>query len=603
MMLQNVFDLGGDFLQNRVMRILCLALPLFGYGLSYDVEFLGLNDKAAFKALQDASQLVHLQNRPPPSINGLRYRIASDIPELIEVLHAYAYYEAAITSEIQSKEDGYHVVVYIDPGPQYLLSSYEVFKEPTCKETLVLPECALEAPDLGLTLGKPALSVDIVNAELELLTQLSRCAHPLASVEHRKVEVDMEEKAVHAAACIQEGPAAKFGPTLIYGLKGVKPDFIEGRIAWKEGDPYDADRLEETQQRLLKTDLFSSVLISHGDELDERGELALKMRLSEVKHRQLSLGAFYATEDGFGGSLRWIHRNLRGMGEILSIDVDASKRWIAGLIVYKKPDFFRYNQTYRALAQLMRENIRPTYLAFTYRFANYIDRKIEEKGTMSMGLKIEHITVTKSANNNTYLLLGLPLSGKYDATDNELDPSRGFTVTYQFTPYQSMDYGHQHFVKQRLTGTCYLPIMEKRNLVLALRVQLGSIAGARQSYVPLSKLFLGGSLDELRGYRYKTVSPLNSSHQPLGGRSAIYATAEGRIRLTKTIGLVPFADFGTVSFSEVPEWNTKWYKSVGVGLRYFAYFGPLRFDIGFPLNKRSAIDPNFTIYAAVGQAF
>ena len=46
----------------------------------------------------------------------------------------------------------------------------------------------------------------------------------------------------------------------------------------------------------------------------------------------------------------------------------------------------------------------------------------------------------------------------------------------------------------------------------------------------------------------------------------------------------------------------QWFKSVGGGFRYFTFFGPLRFDVGFPLNKRK-IDPNFQIYASVGQAF
>ena len=91
--------------------------------------------------------------------------------------------------------------------------------------------------------------------------------------------------------------------------------------------------------------------------------------------------------------------------------------------------------------------------------------------------------------------------------------------------------------------------------------------------------------------------------KPLGGRSAVFASAEIRFKIKEKIGIVPFADFGTVTFSETPQFNAKWYKSIGLGLRYFAFFGPLRFDIGFPLDKRKKIDSNFQIYASVGQAF
>ena len=145
--------------------------------------------------------------------------------------------------------------------------------------------------------------------------------------------------------------------------------------------------------------------------------------------------------------------------------------------------------------------------------------------------------------------------------------------------------------------------MWTKRFIFAGRLQFGSIAGARRENVPLPLLFLGGSEDDLRGYRYLTVSPLDKHRKPFGGRSAIYFTAETRFRVTETIGIVPFADFGTVTFSELPDFHAKWFKSVGVGLRYFTFFGPLRADIGFPLDRREGVDPAFRIYASIGQTF
>jgi len=58
-----------------------------------------------------------------------------------------------------------------------------------------------------------------------------------------------------------------------------------------------------------------------------------------------------------------------------------------------------------------------------------------------------------------------------------------------------------------------------------------------------------------------------------------------------------------VAFEQVPQFNQKWFKAVGVGVRYFAYFGPLRLDIGFPLDRRKHIDPAFHFYASAGQTF
>lgn len=581
--------------------LFALLAPALLAAVPYELNFVGLKDEQTLKAIFDVSDLVVLQDRPPKSINGLHYRIASDIPALLKVLRAYGYYDATVTSDVRNENDVIQVYILIHPGPQYSIASYRVFHG-DCTETATLPLCEPFTPDrLGLKLGMPALSVNIVNAELNLLTELARCGYPLASVEKRRVEVDMADKTVHAASCINEGPLSKFGPLSIYGLKTVEPRYVLRRLAWKEGETYNPDDLEATQKRLINSDLFSSVLISHDEQLDAAGELPMRMRLTEAKHRQFSIGGYYATVDGPGVVFAWTHRNLRGMGEIISLDGDFSKRYIAGKITYKKPDFLTQDQTYRALAQIEREAIH-AYTSFTYAFANYIDKKFDNRNNISIGLDGAHYVVSNSASNGSYLLAGLPFFVRYNTSDDLLNPTRGYTIVYQATPFQSLWASNQHFYKQRLTTTFYIPMGTKR-AIFAARLQFGSIAGTRQRNVPLPILFLGGSEDDLRGYRYKTVSPLNEHRKPFGGRSAIFLTAETRFRLTETIGVVPFADFGTVTFEQWPQFDAKWFKSVGVGLRYFTFFGPLRLDIGFPLDRRHGVDPAFRIYASIGQTF
>ncbi|OGN65857.1 MAG: hypothetical protein A2888_03385 [Chlamydiae bacterium RIFCSPLOWO2_01_FULL_28_7] len=114
---------------------------------------------------------------------------------------------------------------------------------------------------------------------------------------------------------------------------------------------------------------------------------------------------------------------------------------------------------------------------------------------------------------------------------------------------------------------------------------------------------MGGSDDDLRGYKYRTVSPLNNNNQPLGGRSCVYFSFEPRVRVTRTLGFVPFMDIGNVSNNKIPDFHEKWLKSFGIGFRYFSFFGPLRLDIAFPLNKRKNIDEDYRIYANIGQTF
>ncbi|MDP3524220.1 MAG: BamA/TamA family outer membrane protein, partial [Hoeflea sp.] len=88
---------------------------------------------------------------------------------------------------------------------------------------------------------------------------------------------------------------------------------------------------------------------------------------------------------------------------------------------------------------------------------------------------------------------------------------------------------------------------------------------------------------------------------PTGGRSVLEASAELRIGLTETIGIVPFIDAGLVSASEDFS-NAEFKAGAGIGLRYRTPFGPLRIDVAVPLNKGPR-DPDYGIYAGIGQAF
>jgi len=344
------------------------------------------------------------------------------------------------------------------------------------------------------------------------------------------------------------------------------------------------------------------VLVSHAEELDEEGELPMKVRLSEAKHRSVGIGFFYATVDGPGGTFTWSNKNLRGVGEQFSLKIDGSQHFVGGSATYRKPDFLRFEQALSFVGEVSREDIHP-YLAFTYAEANFLERRIDKKQMFTVGLKGEYITVHQSANNGIFFLLGLPLTYRYDDSNSPMDPTKGMLFSYAATPFQSLRDADVHFVKQRLVLNFYIPMMESKRVTLALHTEFGSVAGANQDDIPLPELFLGGSLYDLRGYTYKTVSPLNKRGQPLGGRGAIYATAELRLRVTESIGIVPFFDCGTVTQKPYPQVNAKWFKSVGAGVRYYTFFGPLRLDVGFPLNPRKSLDTWGKVYASIGQCF
>ena len=76
---------------------------------------------------------------------------------------------------------------------------------------------------------------------------------------------------------------------------------------------------------------------------------------------------------------------------------------------------------------------------------------------------------------------------------------------------------------------------------------------------------------------------------------------ELRYGINDKFSVVPFVDAGTVSNENFPDFSDVKI-GAGIGIRYITPFGPLRIDAAIPLNP-GPDDPDFGIYAGVGQAF
>ena len=87
-------------------------------------------------------------------------------------------------------------------------------------------------------------------------------------------------------------------------------------------------------------------------------------------------------------------------------------------------------------------------------------------------------------------------------------------------------------------------------------------------------------------------------------RSAAAASPNSRPRRGSAIGsfgVVPFLDGGTLANRITPEFK-RWQFGAGLGLRYYSSFGPIRVDVGTPLNPRDG-DSRIAVAVSLGQAF
>ena len=89
-----------------------------------------------------------------------------------------------------------------------------------------------------------------------------------------------------------------------------------------------------------------------------------------------------------------------------------------------------------------------------------------------------------------------------------------------------------------------------------------------------------------------------------GGGGPPVPGSGARVRLKAfggSFGVVPFLDGGTLTTDAMPDFG-KWQLGAGIGLRYYSSFGPIRVDVGTPLN-RQANDARVAVVVSLGQAF
>jgi translocation and assembly module TamA len=108
-------------------------------------------------------------------------------------------------------------------------------------------------------------------------------------------------------------------------------------------------------------------------------------------------------------------------------------------------------------------------------------------------------------------------------------------------------------------------------------------------HVAPSRRFYAGGGASIRGFGYNLVGPRNNLGEPKGGRSLYEFSLEARVN-TRFFGgalqLVPFFDAGGVEADVMPKFND-WRYGAGLGIRYRTGFGPIRIDVGTPLNPRA----------------
>lgn len=578
-----------------------LAIPLLVFAdsrLSYNVSFEGIRNKELRSLLEAVSQTVSLRDSPPVSLSLLQRRMTRDIPLLAKALRSQGFYQARVTWDIKEDAKPIQAVFQVELGQAYLLKSVDI-RIPS--EGDPLEEKLPEPFKIGLILGEPAKSKHILDAEKRISQWFGKHGFPFPNTAKPKVVVDHAEQTVTVEFLVDPGPWARFGPTEIRGQESVDEAYARGKIPWKEGDPFNADLLSKARRKLRATGLFAFVQVKTGEAIDQEGRLPIMIRVKERKHRTVKAGASYKTDESLGAKLSWEHRNLWHHGEHLTVEGTASGIAYAAEGSFLKPEFLRSDQSL-VLNVRLAEDHPDAFTSKSLKGTGRIERMISTGMTLTAGLGLKWQKVDQLGEEERFTLVSLPMSFSWDTSNDPLDPSRGGRLKLEVIPYRDFSGADLSFIQAYTHYSRYIRFSQKPNLVFAVRGTLGAMSGAERDDIPADIRFYAGGGGSIRGYAYQSVGPLREN-QPIGGRSLAGLSTELRMKISDTLGFVAFVDGGNVFETAFPDFEESFRWGGGFGLRYLTGIGPLRLDIGIPLNKREGIDDSFQVYISLGQAF
>lgn len=591
----------------KIILGLLLLLPLIlAASVPYQIDIQGGDCENLKDLIRASSQLFALQNSPPTTRLGLKTRAESDIGTIITALHSEGYWGAHLDLSYDFDKDPAHVILNIDTGPIYPFSQVTVYEQDD--KTFL----DITAEDLGICLGMVAYPSKIREAEEILINYFSDQGYPYTDLDATEVIANQKDETLIVKFSLKKGPQMVFGDLSIQGNSTVKNAYFFKTLAWSKGELYSPRKIKCTRQELERSGLFTYVDIFYSETPPEGGTLPLTIEVKEGKNRTIGIGGSFATQRGLGFSGEWEHRNFQGMGEVLSLKTSLWWDLQVARLSYLQPDLYCKGEDLIWLYEFNRE-VTEGYTAKSLGAFARIEKKLNNNLKISYGIGYKHLRDThiheiknhqkQKIHTQEFNLLKTPLSAYYNGTDDLLDPHRGMTVRFSTIPSVSITDPIFFYSINTLTYTYYKPLWDNY-LTFAFRMSVGSIFGAPKTTIPRSELFDAGSDALLRGYRYKTVSPLDDDNDPTGGRSMLISSLELRGRFSKDFGGVVFFDIGNVYNYPLPDIQEKMLRSVGFGIRYFTLVAPIRLDVAFPLTPRRHVDKQkYQIYFSIGQSF
>ncbi|MCC7440353.1 MAG: outer membrane protein assembly factor BamA [Bdellovibrionales bacterium] len=488
-----------------------------------------------------------------------------------------------------------YITVYVEEGQQYEMG------DTSYSGDLLFTTDQLSE---GLTLLKGEMfGISKRNADIQKLSEMYQdLGYAFVNVVP-KMQVRDESLTVDVEYVFEKGNLVYFGEINMVGNAKTYDKVIRRELKIHEGELYNGTNLRVSRERVERLGYFApgEVVFNTITRKDRDDVVDIEISIKERSTGTITLGAGYGSVQKFFLTTQISEINLFGKGQTLSLQAQYAasnssrsfnlgftdpyafdSKWSMGFDIFS----IHLPIPNRYLTRKLGFDVRLGYpiLEDLYAFITYKNEglQISEKEDPSEDTSLEE-----------GVLSSIVWSAVRDKRNNRFEPTKG---TYFSASLETAGLGgDKKFLKWIVNHRYYTRVIG--DLVFRNAVEYGQVAQTTDRGIPSTEKFFLGGPNNLKGYEIFTVGPgvlEGEDYRPSGGSVELYALFELEYPLIREAGLkwVLFYDAGN-AFSRFPGTGGEKFllrTDAGFGFRWFSPIGPLRFEWGFPFDKRGFDD-------------
>ncbi len=410
----------------------------------------------------------------------------------------------------------------------------------------------------------------------------------------------------------------------VLGNTKTKDIVIRRELRAYPGESFSGAKLKRSKERLYNLGFFEDVRFDTEDGSQPNSK-DLVVSVKEGKTGEFSFGGGYSSIDSVLGFVQIRQKNFdwqntktfTGAGQDLGVRLEVggvrknaelsfTEPWVFGHPYSFGFDIFRKEYNNSSNSGYFFDERRTGFdLRLGKEFTEY------DKGLLMYKLEevqVSDIPSTASsalvAELGTNVTSSMALTLTHDERDNIYNPTKGFLLTGTGEVAGGPFGGDRDFAKLFGQASTYHKHLENNVLELKLRAGVVDAYGDSEN-VPIYERYFAGGANTIRGYRERRIGPRDPGTQdPVGGNSYWVANIEETFPIYPDLikGAV-FFDTGSVEEKIGDFGSGNLFSGAGVGARIKTPIGPVKLDMGYPLDDVQGESKKVRFYFSVSQGF